>query len=424
VKPVQLATSVQGGAGIAARRLNDALRREGVESRMVVRYSGGVEGVEQVEPVRRDLIGKVVGRVDAWRFRRERNRYRTTEPAGRSYVRDDRVPGIYCLDPASLHADVLNLHWIVGLIEAGSFFARLPRGMPVVWTLHDMHPFTGGCHYAAGCDGFLARCGSCPQLGSSDPDDLSARVHRRREQAYASLMRATTRIVTPSRWLASEARRSTLVGDFHVETIPNSVDTEIFRPGDKAAARAAFALPAHGPVLVFVAENTGLHLKGLDLLETALCSPGIAKGVTLAVIGSKPARFATDSRIAWLGTIDTEARMAQALCAADVFVAPSRVDNLPNVLLEALACGTPVVGFDNGGIADVIRPQVTGLLAESENVTSLAACIDQLLRDEGLRARLSLACRTVAEKEYAPAVQAHRYMRLYESLLEASRAGR
>lgn len=407
---LHLSTSdIGGGAAIAAYRLHDGLRRAGVRSRMAVLYRTSDDpDVTQVGP-RRALLPRVLRRLDHERLRRS-----AWTGGGRPSgpFSGDRVPRPDPLGAEVFEADVLNLHWVAGLVDYRRFFGRVPPGKPLVWTLHDMAPFTGGCHYSNDCARHEARCGACPVLDSATEDDATRLSHDRRAAALARLSPATTRIVAPSRWLAAEARRSALFRRFDVEVIPYGLDTEVFAPRDRASARALFGLPQDRPVVLFAAAGMKDPRKGFDLLEAALAGLDADPAPVLAAAGGGPAPAGAVS----LGHIGSARAMSFAYSAADLFVLPTRADNLPNVAIEAMACGTPVVGFDVGGVPDMVRPGVTGLLAPPEDVGALRKAILALLGDEGLRDRLSETCRSVAVAEYDLAVQAGRYRKFYERI--------
>ncbi len=421
MKTVHLAVMDRGGAGIAAQRLHSGLRNIGVDSKMIVaQKESGAPHVETIEFNDRSLFGRLRRRVDFSRFSRQRRAYAKTTPSKMAYVTDDRVPGTYILDGILPHANVYNLHAVVGFVEPRRFFAHYPRGVPLVWTLHDMNPFTGGCHYAFGCTRFTGKCGSCPQLGSQDADDLSARAHARKALAYSRLLPETTRIVAPSKWLGVEALRSTLMGKFSLDVIPYGVDTDAFVPRRTEVAREMFSIPNDDLVIAFAADIAGLPVKGFDLLREAIAQLNVGCSVTLAVIGRETENSDAGTRTIGLGRIDNERLMSFALSAADLFVMPTRADNLPNVILESLACGIPIVSFDVGGVPDMVRPGKTGLLAPPEDVAGLRRAVETLSNDDDLRARMSVECRRIAVKEYALAVQAGRYRSLYEELIAAS----
>jgi glycosyltransferase involved in cell wall biosynthesis len=421
VKAIHLATMDRGGAFIAARRLHEGLRRVAVNSSIIVAQKGsGAADVEAIEFTDRSLLGRLRRRVDAARYAREQSAYAKAAPARNAHITDDRVPGAYVLNKTLPQADIYHLHWVNGFVDPRHFFAGLPAATPLVWTLHDMNPFTGGCHYSFDCSRYTRTCGSCPQLGSLATADLSARSHARKASAYLTLSPTTTRLVTPSKWLGIETARSSLMGRFGIEVIPNGIDTDVFAPRSGAAAREVFSIPADDFVVVFAADRVGLYLKGLDLLREALAQLNVGRPVTLATIGDDGEVSDASRRTVGLGRIDNERIMSFALSVADLFVLPTRSDNLPNVILEAMACGIPVVSFAVGGIPDMVRNGRTGLLAPPENVTALRGAIETILSDDELRLRMSSESRKIAVKEYALEVPARRHKILYEKLIEAS----
>lgn len=417
---IHIATSPTGGAGIAARRLHNALRFIGVGSRMTVARGGESEGdIVQFSRAAHKL--SVMDRIVARRIKRERRMTSKTVSRKLAYFSDDRVPGPDRL-AARPWTDVLNLHWVAGFLDYGKFFPTVREGQPLVWTLHDMAPMTGGCHYAMDCDRFTERCGACPLLGSTAEGDLTRRIHRRKAAALSRLRPETTRIVAPSRWLAGEAQRSSLLGQFEVEVIPNGLDVDIFQPRDRGVARDMLGLPRDGLVLLFVAESVNDYRKGFDLLQEALRGLGSEKNVTLAALGGSGSDGLEDALA--LGRVDNAHIMSHIYSAADMFVSPTRADNLPNVLVEAMACGVPCVSFNVGGVPDVVRHEETGLLAPAEDVHVLREAIERLLGDDGLRRRMGNKGREIAETEFSDRRVAARYKVLYEELIAASKGAK
>ena len=421
MRAVHLATMDRGGAGVAARRLNCGLGKIGVDSKMIVaQRHTSLANVESIEVNDSSLLGRLRRRIDSSRFARQRRTYAQTAPSKMAYVSDDRVPGAYNVNNRLPEADIYNLHWVVGLVEPRRFFTRYPSGRPLVWTLHDMNPLTGGCFYAFDCFRFTEKCGFCPQLGSQIKDDLSAQSQARKALAYSKLLPETTRIVAPSKWLGVEASRSSLMGGFSLDVIPYGIDTDTFTPRRKNVAREVFSIPGDDLVIAFAADIVELPIKGFDLLREAMVQLSVGRPVTLALIGRERNSSDAGTRTIGLGRIQNERLMSFALSAADLFVTPTRADNLPNVILEAMACGLPVVGFDVGGVPDMVRPGKTGLLAPPEDTAALRRAIETLLNNDDLRARMSAECRQIAVSEYALAVQARRYKALYESLIDSS----
>jgi len=310
---------------------------------------------------------------------------------------------------------VYNLHWIRGFIDPLPFFRKTQK--PVVWTLHDMNPFTGGCHYNVGCNRHRESCGQCPQLGSTDENDLSQSIWSRKETAYReAIENGRLEIVAPSEWLAEEARRSTLFSKAPVHVIPNSLDHETFHPRNTDGLRSALSIPADHRILLFVADSTQNHRKGFDLLQDALIELNEEK-VTLVSIGSNRPELDISTPLLHLGRITSNVLLSVFYSLADIFVIPSRQDNLPNTVLESMACGTPVVGFDTGGIPDMVRPDKTGWRAEPGDAHSLRHTIEEALSNDTTLQRIGQTCRDVVENEYTLEVQARAYRNLYRELL-------
>jgi len=412
---------VTGGAAIAAYRLHMGLTRIGVASSMLVAHKASDDpAVIQFRPSRSPL-SRLRRRIEAGRIAKDLRRYDATKSPTLEALSDDRAPPGRELAAALPPAEVLNLHWVAGLLDYRAFFGALPEGAPLVWTLHDMNPFSGGCHYALGCQRFEFDCGACPQLGSTDPADLTARIHARKAGALNRLAPQTTRIVAPSRWMAGEAKASSLFRRFDVECIPNGVDTAVFRPRDRREARARLGLPQDRRIVMFSSHVLQNHRKGFDLLPQAFGSLPDDPPATLVSIGaSHGAAIEFGERHRPLGEISGETQMSYALSAADLFVCPTRADNFPNVVLEAAACGVPSVAFDVGGVCDLVRPGETGLLAPANDVAALRGAIRTVLGDAALRERLSRQCRAGAETRYGLEIQAAAYRRVYEELVASA----
>jgi glycosyltransferase involved in cell wall biosynthesis len=352
------------------------------------------------------------------RIDREFAKYRRSRPQGFEQFSDDRVHlGADVFRDLS-GAQVVNLHWVAGYCDYRAIFSDLLSRKPVVWTLHDMNAFTGGCHYDHGCAGFAARCGCCPQLGSSDERDLSARVWARKRHAIDSRSRVNPfRVVSPSRWLAAQAQRSALFRDQHVEVIPYGLDTSVYRPCDQASARRLHGLADGDRVILFLASGAGARRKGFRFLDQAVSGIADRRELVVVTVGGErpPSSGSYDHR--HLGSVTDEERLAEVYSMADLFVIPSLEDNLPLACQEALACGTPVVGFAVGGIPDMVIDGQTGLLAPPKDAKALSQAIQRFFGDPALAERLSAGAREHAVREYSYAKNAAAYRALYESLV-------
>ncbi len=372
-----------GGAARPVYSLHRGLIERGHRCRMLVaRRDSGDPMVKVVPASEGGVLGKIRHRLRRQRISRELAQYRYTQPDWSERFSDDRTRWDW-RDAARFRSlDVINLHWVAGFVDYREFFQAVPRSVPVVWTLHDMNVFTGGCHYNAGCERFAERCGTCPQLGSSREDDLSRQVWKRKHELFANLYGRRLHIVTPSHWMAGEVRRSSLLGDrFDVSVIPYGVNNEEFAPRDRAAARAVLGIPQESPVVLFVAYSVEARRKGFALLSDALRGLTAVPDLLLLSVGAGNRLPDLPVPQVHLGKVAQNRFLSVAFSAADLFVIPSLQDNLPSTVLEAMACGTPVVGFDTGGVAEMIQPGRTGALGPVGDVPTLARNIEQLLAD-------------------------------------------
>jgi len=382
---------------------------------LVLRRASEDPTVHTLRP-ERGLATRLRRRLNRMAIRNDFARHRRMRSPGFDLFSDDRALFAREVPQQIPPCDVVNLHWVRGLVDVRSFFQTL--AVPIVWTLHDMNAFTGGCHYSDGCDRYTASCGMCPQLGSCKQGDLSRQVWARKMAALRGRLSPRVSIVAPSVWLAREAERSSILGRLPIYVIPYGLDTETFRPRDRAASRRGLGIPEGARVLLFVAQSTENRRKGFPLLIEALGSlSGRVPDLLLVSVGQGSPETGGLPHLS-LGSVSTDDMLATIYSAADLFVAPSLQDNLPNTVLESLACGTPVVGFKTGGLPDMVRSGSTGALVPTGDVRSLSEAIVSLLNDQSLRSGLSNECRRIAVSEYALHHQAERYQALYADLVE------
>ncbi|MEM9435105.1 MAG: glycosyltransferase [Pseudomonadota bacterium] len=409
----------RGGAAIAAERLHQGMLQLGVDSAYAVPSAPAeVPSVISIDEMYANapLWDRAMSRVRYRIIREQFKRYRPTLSHKLELFSDDRMKHPGRATPPNLHAPIFNLHWIAGFVDYRRFFSTLGKGQTVVWTLHDMGPFTGGCHYALGCERFEAACGACFQLGSKDPSDLSARVHARKAQAFSTLAPSDLHIVAPSRWLADEARKSALFGRFPISVIANGIDMSVFAPRDRAQSRQELGLHGDATIVLFVSDLVVNYRKGFDLLEAAVARADLGPKVQTAAIGDVGKSSVFGPGCVSLGRFEDEGRLAAAYSAADVLVLPSRADNLPNVAIEAMACGLPVIAFDVGGIRDIVVDGETGFLVPEADIDALAACLSRTVSDSTFLSAARTRCRTVATRRFDLPKQAQQYLDLYETL--------
>jgi glycosyltransferase involved in cell wall biosynthesis len=418
MKVIHLSTNdIRGGAARAAYRLHRGLHLLGLDSHMLVKSKSSDDPKIAAFMPPRNLARRIRRNWRQIQISVDRSRYRVSRPVGSEDFSDDRSEHGSALCRQLPHCDLINLHWVAEFLDYQSLFAGSFTRVPLVWTLHDMCPFTGGCHYDHGCGKYMEQCGTCPQLGSSDPDDLSAKIWQRKHKTFKQFEPWRLHIVTPSRWLAAEVERSTLLGKFSISVIPYGLDTHVFAPRNSAVFREIFNVPQHAKVILFAAGSTQNPRKGWHFLVEALTH--IAqhdRDIYLFSLGKNSPAFSSPFTHIYLGHIDNDRFLSFAYSAADLFVAPSLQDNLPNTVMEAMSCGTPVVGFSVGGIPDMVRHGVTGLLAPLRDVEALAKAISHLLENDAMRAEMSSQCRRIANEEYSLEVQASHYLSLYEEV--------
>lgn len=319
-----------------------------------------------------------------------------------------------------LTPDVINLHWVnAGYVQVETL-SKLKR--PIVWSLHDMWAFTGGCHYTQDCKAYTQSCGNCPQLGSQKAYDLSRWVWNRKQKAWKNL---DITIVALSAWLKACVQSSPLFSDKRIELIPNGLDTQTFKPLNKRFAREVLGLPAEKKIVLFGATNaTSDQRKGFQYLQSALQalnSSTIAGDLELAVFGairnSQSPEFGLPTH--YLGNFSDDLSLTLIYSAADVFVLPSVQDNLPNTIMEAIACGVPCVAFKIGGMPDLIEHQKNGYLAQPFAIDDLAKGIVWTL-DNSRHQNLSAYARHKTELEFDYTLQARRYQTLFSDLVQSA----
>jgi glycosyltransferase involved in cell wall biosynthesis len=406
-----------GGAARAAARLHMGLRRLGHESTMLVAEKKSFDPRVTKVASPKDLSMRIRRSLRRRKIRADHEVY-SNRPRGLELFSDDRTE--YLDQPArQLPAcDVVNLHWVAGLVDYDGFFPNLPPNLPIVWRLADMNPLTGGCHYDAGCDRFTDRCGACPQLGSSDENDLSRAIWNRKRAALEAV-KDHLHLVGTSRWIASEAKRTSLLRGVPTTVIPNGLDTDDFAPRDKRFCRELLGIPHDAQVVLFAADSTDNVRKGFRLVVEALAGITGNPHVMLLSLGIGRPEVNPSLRHLHLGRIANDRLLSAVYSAADVYTIASLQESFGQTVIESLACGTPVAGFASGGIVDMVRPGVTGTLAPTGDVAALRrAIVDMLLLPPERHAEMSANCRRIAIEEYSLDVQARAYVRLYESLLE------
>ena len=256
-------------------------------------------------------------------------------------------------------------------------------------------------------------------VGGSNPAGLACGVMVAVAPGVATLDASRVRVVTPSVWLSNEVKKSPLISRFACSVIPYGLDLDVFQPRSRKTARDLFGVPQDAKVILFLADGVSEYRKGFHVLVQALSALDKDSRPFLLSLGKDPPPGLIDFSRAHFSDITNDRILSFAYSAADVVVAPSLADNLPNTILESMACGTPVVALNVGGVPDMVRPGVTGLLAPSGDAMKLRDAIASLLGDTAKRAEMSANCRRIALAEYNLELQALRYSEIYESLVKA-----
>ncbi|AIE74130.1 MULTISPECIES: glycosyltransferase family 4 protein [unclassified Synechocystis] len=396
-------SDISGGAAIASYRLHQGLLSQGIDSKILV----------DIKKTKNDHI-KQINRKRNLENLISRFNYRL----GLNYISHFNTFQL-TQDNFYQQSDILNLHNLHGDYFNYLALAKLTQEKPAVWTLHDMWSFTGHCAYSYDCKKWKTGCGKCPYLNvvPTVPRDNTAIEWKLKSWVY---QRSDLNIVTLSNWL-TELTKKSMLNRLSIHHIPNGVNTQDYQPLDPLLCRSVLGIAPKKKVLMFVAFGLSDPRKGSDLLIEALQNlPESLKKETILLTlgeGGENLREIVSVPIISLGYVSGDRLKSIAYSAADLFVFPTRADNLPLVLQESMACGTPMVSFAVGGVPDLVRPGITGELAQPENPQDFARKIVELLEDNKKRAKLGQNCRHIAETEYPIELQAQRYIQLYQQIL-------
>jgi glycosyltransferase involved in cell wall biosynthesis len=390
-----LSAAENGGAGNAAKNLQTGLVQAGIDA--------GFLSEQKVI----DAGGNVFSKLKRWWLVRKNIKrnysYLKNAPAGYDHFSFARTgyQQLYS-HPLVKQADVINLHWVSYLVDYPSFFKNISK--PIIWTLHDTNLFTGGCHYTFGCDNYLHDCANCPQLAEPARAFAAKDNLQLKQDSLKKLDPEKVVVVAPSQWLKALSQKSTLFKTYPHYVIPYGIATDTFKYQDKTASRIKMGLPLDKFIVLFAGTSIAEHRKGFDIILKLSEALQHRDDILFVAVGKTEQSY---TGILNLGYIADKSGMATAYSAADVYIIPSREDNLPNTLLESLCCGTPVIGYKTGGIPDAIEPGENGFLVEKENVTDIVQHINKMADGPGAFNREAIA--DAARKKYSLEKQAGAY---------------
>ena len=402
-----------GGAAIAAKRLMEALNRNGMKARMLVRDKSTEQITVTALPRSPLLKAKFAWeRLCIWKANRFRRKNLFQVDLANTGTDITRLPEFK-------EADVIHLHWVnQGFLSLKGLRRIIDSGKPIVWTMHDQWPFTGICHYSGECTKYQSECHHCPLLfHGGSANDLSTRTFRQKRLA---LRGAHIIFVACSRWLEGLARESILLTGQEVTSIPNTLNMNVFHPADPTQARLQCNLPLDRKLLLFGSLKATDPRKGIDYLVEA-CRilkekpDGTDPRIGIVVVGNRAEQIRElfPFPVYAIDYVSDEKQMARLYQASDAYVTPSLEDNLPNTIMEALSCGTPCIGFNVGGIPEMIGHKKNGYLAEARNAEDLAEGIRFAL-SETRHGLLAQNAQHIAAARYGETHVASRYIAAYQ----------
>lgn len=315
--------------------------------------------------------------------------------------------------------DIVNLHWVNGGFMSIKEVSKINK--PIVWTLHDSWLFTGGCHIPYECKKYEANCSKCPYICNGKNINVSKRILSAKEKF---LSKKNIVIVCPSKWLAECVGRSHLFAEHKIKVIPNGIDTNIYKPVDKFIVRELLKINYKSKIILFGAMSAiSDENKGYKHLYNAIKNFSVffnEENVEIVIFGAHKPQNEPDFGVKthYLGQIYDDISLKAIYSAADVLVLPSKSENLPNVIMEAMACGTPCVAFDIGGIPDLIDNYVNGYLAKSYESEDLANGIKFVLENDSRWKQLSINARKKIVDNFDINIIANKYKSLYEEILD------
>jgi len=413
MKVVHFSTSESlGGAAQATYKLHKGLLASNIDSKLFVKYisSPRVKEVYELHRQTGFLENKILPRIRTIQKKSLVKNYTLQPHAPFSW--NKFLPNYRLDEQAIQQADIVGLYWI-GEFLSPENLANIHQ--PIVWRLSDIWPFSGGCHYPGKCKGFQSSCGNCPVLQSDSSQDESRLLLERKIKSFEHL---NITIAAPSHWIAGLARTSTLFKNRRIEVIKTGVDENHFKPLIKAEMRKAFQIPDDTELILFGADSASDPRKGIRLLIDALkiIQKSSNRKLELGIFGRNyDSEFDTlGFPVRYFGYI-TELYLPILYNCADIFIAPSIEENLPNTALEAMACEIPVCGFNIGGMSDLIQNKQNGMLADQIEADALAESILYALEhsnDLGKNARETICT------QFTQTLQTQAYIQLYNSLLK------
>lgn len=404
MKVLHINTTDRGGAAKALTRLHEGLLEQSIDSKVLTLYHETSSYAKKIYPFHNghhSILDKakysVLYRID------DLKKKKILKNKNKSYEVFSFPFTIYNLHkhPLVKEADIIHLHWVGDFLDYSSFFEKINK--PIVWTLHDLNPFSGGFHYSEdSIENQLAF------------QDLEKEYLHIKEKAVKN--QENLHIVCLSKWIENISKKSSIFQNFPHHLIPNGLNLKVFKEYDNTITRKKLNLPLDEKIILFVADNINNHRKGFKYLKQALKELELDNFICI-LVGSYQEKTEEDYFLHF-DFVKDDSMLAQIYTCTDAYIIPSLEDNLPNTVLESLACGTPVIGFDVGGVPDMIQNGKNGYLVTPRNSQELAQKITLILKDDNLRKNMSNCSRRIAEGKYSIERQSQKYIDLYNNVLE------
>lgn len=402
-------SDIKGGAARAAYRLHKSLLAQDIDSQMLVQSKSSDDYTVLAE---NSMIRKGFNKL---RFTLDNLPTKLYKSKTKTFFSPSWFGLSNIVDKINeINPDIVHLHWIcAGMIKIEEI-ARIKA--PIVWSLHDMWAFTGGCHYDEECNGYTNECGYCKVLGSEKENDLSRKIYNRKEKAFNRIDNMT--IIGVSKWLTNCAKQSTLLKERNIITLPNPLDTNIFKGFNKKISRELWSLPKGKKLVLFGALGGSADFrKGFKELSEALHKLR-DKNIELVVFGSTQPQESQNLgfKTHYVGQLHDDVSLVTLYSAVDVMIVPSLQEAFGQTASEAMSCGIPTVAFGHTGLLDIVDHQKNGYLAKPFDTSDLAHGIEWILNNENY----DVLCQNAREKivnEFDSVTVAKKYISMYQKLL-------
>jgi glycosyltransferase involved in cell wall biosynthesis len=424
---LHISTSDKGGAGIAAVRLHNKLMQSGVQSKLLTLYKHSNQIKEHYQ-IKENFNQNKVLKSSITIFKKVLNKLGIKQDFYSTYSSvhlKNKPEGFeffsfpiseFKLDqhPLIKWADIIHLHWVSeGFLDYNSFFKNCRKN--IIWTLHDMNPFTGGCHHSDGCMRFINECNTCPQIKDTIDEDIAGKMLDLKKNLFDGIDAKQISIVTPSNWLGNLSQSSRLFKKFKHNNFYNISDTNNFIKLNKYECRKELGLPIEKKIILFVAHNINNPRKGINYLLDA--KKGLENyEILYCSVGHLAENFKEKKLFIQLGYVGEAKKMAQIYNAADVFILPSIGENFPNTITESLLCGTPVIAFNVGGIPEQID-ESNGIIVSKISSQCLTKAMNYFF--ENIEKYNSLDISKAAKQKYNQDKIIAQHIDLYKKMIHA-----